>query len=169
LSAARRRMFAPPPTTMKTTVEHKSPDGRTELGGPSADSLRVLIVDDNADAAESLALLFALDGHQARVALSGLEACRVAASFAPQLVLLDLLLPDLDGYEVARRLRAQPATANTMLVAMTGYGDVDAQERAAAAGCDAHFLKPFEPDQLSRLAARALERIKWAAVFSSRS
>jgi two-component system CheB/CheR fusion protein len=154
---------------MGITTLHKPPAGRTDLTGPSAGPLRVLIIEDNADAAESLALLLALDGHQARVASTGREACRMAASFAPQLVLLDLLLPDIDGYEVARRLRALPATANTMLVAMTGYGDIDAQELAAAAGCDGHFLKPFEPDQLARLAERALERIRWAAVFSSRS
>lgn len=154
---------------MQMNAPHNPTAGRPAFSGSVAESLRVLIVDDNADAAESLALLFALDGHQARVALNGVDACRLAASFAPQLVLLDVLLPDIDGYEVARRLRALPATANAMLVAMTGYGDVDAQARAAAAGCDGHFLKPFEPDQLERLAARALERIHWAAVFSSRS
>jgi two-component system CheB/CheR fusion protein len=131
------------------------------------EALRVLVVDDSADSAESIALLLALEGHETRVAVSGVKALEMAQTFAPQLVLLDIWLGDIDGYEVARRLRAQPQTANAFLVALTGHGDIDAHIHAAAAGCDEYFAKPFEPDQLAALAQRAAARVRFAALFSA--
>jgi CheY-like chemotaxis protein len=137
-------------------------------GSAASDApLRVLVVDDSADSAESLALLLALDGYETRVALSGADASRLCANFAPQLVLLDVVLSDIDGCQLARKLRALPQTAQAMLVAMTCYGDSDARDRAAAAGCDEYFPKPFEPNQLSQLARRAATRARWAALFST--
>ena len=87
-----------------------------------ATSKRILIVDDNADAANSLAQVLALDGHVAEPVYSASAALKRAASFAPEIVLLDLGLPEMDGYEVARRLRQRPEFAGVRIVALTGYG-----------------------------------------------
>jgi CheY-like chemotaxis protein len=130
--------------------------------------LRVLVVDDNADTGEGLAMLLALEGHETRIARSGSETCRVAATFVPQLVLIENWLPDMDGYEVMRRLRASPQTVYSTLVAITSHGDIEARERATAAGCDGHLVKPIEPHQLSRLIEHALVRVRQAAVFTRR-
>jgi two-component system, OmpR family, response regulator len=124
-----------------------------EIFVPSPSAVRVLLVDDNLDAAESLALLLQLDGHEVRLAHEGEQALEVAKTFEPQLVLLDIGLPGLDGYEVARRLRATPHGASTRLVALTGYGQAGDREKSTAAGFDEHLVKPMDPAQLGRLIA----------------
>jgi PAS domain S-box-containing protein len=106
---------------------------------------RVLIVDDNEDAARTLADLLAADGHDVQVALSGTSALDQALARPPDIVVLDLGLPDLDGVEVARRLRAQAVTRHAVLVAVTGWGQEADRARTAAAGFDVHLVKPVDP------------------------
>jgi CheY-like chemotaxis protein len=105
---------------------------------------RVLIVDDNRDAAESLALLLEMTGHQPRVVLDGPAALDLAPAFRPDLVFLDIGMPKLDGYEVARRLRQLPGLEGVTLVALTGYGQEQDRRRAQEAGFDAHCIKPVD-------------------------
>jgi signal transduction histidine kinase len=110
--------------------------------------LRVLIVDDNRDAADSLAMLLQFEGRQTLCAYSGEAALQEVATFDPQLVLLDIGLPGLDGYEVARRLKA--AAPKLRVIALSGYGQVEDRQRSAAAGFDAHLVKPVDLDALRR-------------------
>ncbi|MDI3284384.1 PAS domain S-box protein [Polyangium sp. 15x6] len=109
---------------------------------------RILVVDDNVDAAESLALMLGYLGHETRVAHDGPSTLQIAAAFQPELVLLDIGLPGLDGYEVARRLRAQRETRTAVLVAITGYGLEEDRRRARKAGFDHHLTKPVDHDRL---------------------
>jgi CheY-like chemotaxis protein len=113
-------------------------------------------VDDNKDSAESLAMLLRLLGNDVRTVHDGRQALVVAAAYQPDLVLLDIGLPGIDGYEVARRLRSEPWTGNTTLVALTGYGGEDDRRQAQAAGFAHHLLKPVDFDSLHGLLA-ALE------------
>ncbi|HEX5817459.1 MAG TPA: PAS domain S-box protein [Gemmatimonadales bacterium] len=108
----------------------------------AASARRVLVVDDNADAAESLAQLLMLKGHEVRVAYDGLSGVEIARAFAPDVVLLDIGMPGLDGYAVARRLRQQDGAPPMRLVALTGYGQEDDRRRALDAGFDGHLVKP---------------------------
>jgi DNA-binding response OmpR family regulator len=115
---------------------------------------RVLVVDDNADAAEALAELLRLEGYDVRVARNAEEALRAADTFAPQLAVLDIGLPSMNGYDLARTLRASPRTRGMRLVALTGYGRAPDRLRAQEAGFDDHFVKPAPLDELlARLAA----------------
>ena len=106
--------------------------------------MRVLVVDDNVDAAQSLATLLEVSGHLAWMAHDGVTALDAARQYRPQVVLLDIGLPKLDGYEVARRLREDPATKDVVIVAMTGYGQAADRERARDAGFDHHLVKPVD-------------------------
>jgi signal transduction histidine kinase len=112
---------------------------------------RVLIVDDNADAATSLCELLNMDGHHTRPAFTAEEALSIAPTFGPDFVLLDIGLPRIDGYEVARRLRGTSLRAT--IVAVTGYGQAEDRERAQSAGFDAHLVKPVDLAALTRLLA----------------
>jgi CheY-like chemotaxis protein/two-component sensor histidine kinase len=125
----------------------------TEAFVPSAASRRVLVVDDNVDAANSLALLLKLSGHDVQAAYDGPSALLVAETFHPQLVLLDIGMPGMDGYEVARRLRKQQDHQTAVLAALTGWGQEEDRRRAMEAGFDYHFVKPIEPDALEQLLA----------------
>ncbi|MET0279778.1 MAG: response regulator, partial [Steroidobacteraceae bacterium] len=107
---------------------------------------RVLIVDDNRDAADSLSLLLQLHGHEVRTAYGGEEALEVATAYDADFVLLDIGLPTINGYEVARRLRSQGFAAQ--LVALTGYGQPEDVRRARDAGFDGHVVKPVDPERL---------------------
>jgi CheY-like chemotaxis protein len=120
------------------------PTGRPEAGG----CLRVLLVDDNVDGANSLATLVRLAGHETRVAHDGPGALETAAAFGPQVVILDIGLPGLSGYEVARRLRADPRLGGMSLVAVTGYGRDEDREQSRQAGFDHHLTKPVEFSEL---------------------
>jgi len=112
---------------------------------------RILIVDDNEDSAESMALLLKFDGHQVEMAHDGLTALRVAQSFQPEIILLDIGLPGMNGYDVARQLRAQPETNRAQLIALTGYGQEEDRKRSKEAGFDYHLVKPVEPEALQHL------------------
>lgn len=129
------------------------PESPPAESAPPADKLRILVVDDFADAAESLALLLGVLGNEVETADCGAKAIERALEFLPQVVLLDIGLPDLDGYEVARRLRALPQTRQAKLIALTGYGQPEDCERSHAAGFDRHLLKPVDPEMLSALLA----------------
>jgi len=116
---------------------------------------RVLIVDDNEDAAESLSMLLSLDGHEVRTVATAQGALEVVRQSPPEVVLLDIGLPDIDGYEVARRVRAMPDRAQVRLVALTGYGQSEDRRRTESIGFDAHLVKPVD----LALLQRTLERL----------
>jgi CheY-like chemotaxis protein len=129
--------------------------------GPSASGAarRVLIVDDNVDGAESLGLMLQMAGHEVSIVHDGLAAVETALAFRPDVVLLDIGLPGMNGYEVARRLREQPELAGTLLVALTGYGQEEDRQRCREAGIHHHLVKPVDPPVLTRLLARGLESV----------
>ena len=118
---------------------------------PRGESLRVLIVDDNVHAADSLAIVIKLWSHDARVAYDGPEAIRMAEAYRPQVVLLDIGLPGMDGYSVARSLRSRPDLGQVLLVAMTGYGRDDDFRRSKSVGFDHHLVKPIDFGELQTL------------------
>jgi CheY-like chemotaxis protein len=111
----------------------------------------VLVVDDCRDAADSLALLLKQWGYQAEVAYDGPSALAAALARPPAAVLLEVGLPGMDGYEVARRLRGRPWTAGALLVALTGYGQEEDVRRCCESGFDLHLLKPIDPEELRRV------------------
>ncbi len=115
---------------------------------------RILVVDDNQDAAGSMAMLLGMNGHEVRVEHGGQAALNTAASFLPQAVICDLGMPGMDGYEFAMRLRQDRRFANTLLVALTGWGADEDKERSRAAGFGAHLTKPASVDALAALLAR---------------
>ena len=115
---------------------------------------RILVVDDNVDAATMLADALTAQGHVARIAADGVEALRLAADFQPEVALLDIGLPVMDGYEVARRLRADLRHAGITLVAVTGYGQEQDRRRSTAAGFSAHLVKPVDLEQLRLVVER---------------
>ena len=134
-----------------------------ETGGASADlspsvaksaGAKVLLVEDNPDAAESLMMLLELLGHSVRVANDGISALTAVGGGAPDVMLVDIGLPGIDGYEVARRIRSDPHLAGVILVALTGYGRDEDRERAIVAGFDYHLVKPIELDALRGLVER---------------
>src|SRR5690606_7163714 len=114
---------------------------------------RVLIVDDNEDAANSLAMILSLDGHEVQSAYSGPQALEQVESFDPDVVLLDIGLPVMDGYEVARRIRERPNAGAIRLIALTGYSRDSDRERAREAGFDDHVVKPVEIARLRNVLA----------------
>ncbi|HUQ09047.1 MAG TPA: ATP-binding protein [Steroidobacteraceae bacterium] len=118
---------------------------------------RIMVVDDNKDAADSLSMMLELDGHETRVVYTGHAAIAEAPAFAPQLVLLDIGLPEMDGYQVAQALRRDPSLGKTRLVALTGYGQPEDRARALAAGFDDHLVKPVAPDELGATIAKFLK------------
>jgi CheY-like chemotaxis protein len=118
-----------------------------------ADARRILVVDDNEDAANTLGMILKLDGHQVETAYSGSEALERVRTFRPNIVLLDIGLPGLDGYEVAKRLRELDGADSLCLVAITGYGQEADRQRARAAGFAEHLVKPVEFAALQRILA----------------
>lgn len=116
--------------------------------------LRLMVVDDNLDAAQSLAALLELDGHKVIVKSDSRSALQAAAEDPPEVFILDIGLPEMNGYELAKRLRARPETANASFIALTGYGQAHDKVLARAAGFDHHFVKPMDTGQLARILAR---------------
>jgi PAS domain S-box-containing protein len=125
-----------------------------EAAAVKAPPRRVLIVDDNVDAADSLAALLKLHGHETQAVYSGLEALERIESFRPQVALIDIGLPKMNGYELAKRLRETQGCAALGLIALTGYGRLEDRERARAAGFDNHLVKPVELPALERALAQ---------------
>jgi CheY-like chemotaxis protein len=112
---------------------------------------RVLIVDDNLDALESMKLLLEFLGHEIEIASNGRSALERVASWQPEVSLIDIGLPDIDGYELVKRLRAMNLSDRHLLVALTGYGQPEDRERALEAGFDVHMTKPVDLDELNRI------------------
>jgi signal transduction histidine kinase len=135
------------PVSVTRKAAQPAADDRLEPATPH----RILIADDNADSAESMGMLLRLMGNDVRIASDGLEAVEQAASFQPDIVLMDIGMPRLDGYEAARRIRDQDWSRDTLLVAVTGWGPSDDSDEATAAGFDCHFTKPLDPADLRRL------------------
>ena len=109
---------------------------------------RILVVDDNADAADAVAVLLGIEGHDVHTAHSGHAALAEARAWAPDAMVLDIGLPDMDGYELARRVRALGMTPPPLLIALSGYGLAGDVRRSRDAGFSHHLLKPVEPDTL---------------------
>lgn len=136
----------------------RAPDKSAAADPPARSSvarLRLLVVDDNQDAADSAALLLRRAGHEVRTAYSGSEALEAALAERPDAVLLDLGLPEIDGYEVARRLRQKSGFDDVLLVALTGYGQESDRQRSQEAGCDAHLVKPVNIKKIEEVLAGA--------------
>jgi CheY-like chemotaxis protein len=110
---------------------------------------RILVVDDNVDAANSLAVILELEGHSVDIVYTAKDALELAQATCPEVILLDVGLPDMSGYEVAARLR--PKMLSTQIVALTGYGHAEDIRRAAAAGFDAHVIKPVDFETLTQI------------------
>jgi CheY-like chemotaxis protein len=123
---------------------------------------RILLADDNRDALDSLATLLQCDGHEVHTAADGAEALAVAAGCHPDVVLLDIGMPKLDGYEVARRIRAEPWGKGTILIALTGWGQDEDRRRSREVGFDSHLVKPLDPQALATLLARLPHNTKVA-------
>jgi CheY-like chemotaxis protein len=133
---------------------HTSTSQSHELGGsPQARPRRILIVDDNSDATQTLLVLLELWGHEVRSAGDGPAALAAAVELQPEIVLLDLGLPGMSGFEVAPQLRDLPGLQDVMIVAVTGYGQEEDRRRTREAGFDHHLVKPVDPDQLRKLIA----------------
>ena len=123
---------------------------RPERALPSM-SPRILVVDDNRDSADSLSKLLRLSGYDARAVYDGFAALREVESFRPDVVVLDIAMPGLDGFEVARRLRALPALQGVLLIAVTGYGQIQDRVASVLAGIDHHIVKPVNTEVLLKL------------------
>jgi signal transduction histidine kinase len=135
--------------TIRLPLLKEGVSSATGFAAAATRPVRILIVDDNHDAADSLAMCLQLDGHQTRTAYSAESALQQVTGFDPQVVLLDIGLPGMDGYEVARRIReSQPSLR---LIALSGYGQHDDKQRSVAAGFDAHLTKPVEMSALETL------------------
>ena len=119
---------------------------------------RLLLIEDNDDARESLRTALELGGYEVRGARDGQEGLALARVEPPDVALIDLGLPGVDGFEIARALRAEPATAAATLVAVTGYGQPDDVRRSREAGFDVHLVKPVDADRLSTLLDRLAAR-----------
>jgi PAS domain S-box-containing protein len=137
----------------------------TNMPAPAsqAGTWRVMVVDDNRDSADSATAIMRLLGNQVECAYSGTAAVELADSFRPDLVLLDLAMPGLDGFETLRRLRGLPGMAQPFCIAMTGFGSHEDKRRTQDAGFDAHLTKPVELDQLIKLSQEARERASQSA------
>src|SRR6185503_4884048 len=107
--------------------------------------MRILVVDDHADGANSLCMVLTVFGHDVRVARDGPHAFETIKTFEPEVAIVDIGLPGMSGYEVARKLRTLPATRGATLIALTGYGQDEDRRRALDAGFDHHLTKPVQP------------------------
>ena len=123
---------------------------------PDSPSMRILVVEDSVDSAETLGELLSRWGHEVALAHDGGTALTVARRFRPQVILLDIGLPDMDGYAVAHRLRGE-SLGGEILVALTGYGEAQDRARSREAGFDRHLTKPIDPDQLRDLLRRPVD------------
>jgi CheY-like chemotaxis protein len=119
---------------------------------------RILVVDDNRDAADSLAAILEIMGARTSVAYDGEDALAKAAGLQPSIAILDIGMPRMDGYELARRLRADPQHDGLALVALTGWGQDSDRERIASAGFDRHLLKPVDIAELTQTLSRLSSR-----------
>jgi PAS domain S-box-containing protein len=136
---------------LRQQAPHAATAGFSKDSACAPSHRRVLVVDDNRDAAESLKMLLETLGCKVRAAFSGMEAISAVPAFRPEVILLDIGMPDLSGYEVAQQLRARPDCRGVMLIALTGWGQPQDRQRAAEAGFDHHLTKPVDPSVLTML------------------
>jgi CheY-like chemotaxis protein len=136
----------------------RQPGGATTEGARDTDACRVLVVDDHPDVLESLAMLLELHGHEVATARDGLEAVDVAGRFRPDLVLLDLGMPRLDGYGACRLIREQTWGKGVRIVALTGWGQDGDRRQTEEAGFDDHLVKPVAPSALLEMVAKVKTR-----------
>jgi CheY-like chemotaxis protein/anti-sigma regulatory factor (Ser/Thr protein kinase) len=134
-------------------VEKKAPGEGDQEPFPTIPRRRILVVDDNRDTASSLAMLLRILGHDTQVAHEGQEALDVAATYRPEIVLLDIGMPKMSGYDVCRRLREQPTGSDMIIVAVTGWGQEADRQKSVEATFDGHMVKPVEPRELLKLLA----------------
>ena len=134
-------------------IAAQQPDAEREPPVVKAPMLkrRILVVDDNTDAAESLAALLSINGHETRLAHDGLRAVEEAKTFKPDVVFLDIGMPELDGHETARRIRQEPWGKDMVLVALTGWGQTEDRRRSQEAGFNHHLVKPADPTVVAKL------------------
>jgi CheY-like chemotaxis protein len=137
-----------------------APTSDANTGAEKLPTLRVLIADDYPDAAESLAMLLAGWGHETRVAQDGEQALAVARQWHPDVCVLDLEMPKLDGCETARRIREQEWESHPLLIAFSGWTGVEHKHNAVAAGFDHYIVKPVEPTKLMRI-IRSFQRTRY--------
>ena len=140
------------PCLLQELDGYRASSEEDEADVPECPPLRILVVDDSRDAAESITKLLRLGGHEVLIAHEGEHALHLAATLQPSVVLLDIGLPGMDGYEICRRLR-QSGLANALIVAMTGYGLERDRQRSQEAGFDTHLVKPVPPGELLRMMA----------------
>jgi CheY-like chemotaxis protein len=131
----------------------------SETGQPTTRPLRVLVVDDNVDTVESFALLLQALGHDVQTAHDGPMAVQAALDYRPDVMLLDIGLPGLNGYEVAKRIRQQPDLNNVVLVALTGYGQEADRQTSLQAGFNQHLIEPARFDQLQQILATVSQQV----------
>jgi len=134
-------------------IEEKEGDKNRKLAIENRKSLRVLIVDDNVDLAMTLGMLVRASGHEIRIVHDGMAVLEAALNHRPHVVLLDIGLPGLNGFEVAKQLRQQPEFQKALLVAMTGYGQESDRQRSHEAGFDHHLVKPANFGQVLQIFA----------------
>ena len=132
-------------------IEPPAPLAAADIKQAASVPRRILVVDDNLDAVNSLAMVLTLSGHDVHIAHDGIEAVDAAAKLQPDMILLDIGLPKLDGYEACRRIRQQQGDKRVLLVALTGWGQEEDKRRSQEAGFDLHLVKPAEPSALERL------------------
>ena len=134
-------------------VETTTPSARTANGGerPGTTPRRILVADDNRDNADSLGILLKLSGHEVHLAHSGADAFESAKRLRPDIGVFDIGMPDLDGYQLAERIRHEAWGKTITLIALTGWGQESDKRRAHLAGFDHHLTKPIDPEQLERL------------------
>jgi PAS domain S-box-containing protein len=137
------------PTTDPPAARQKAPEGEQSMK-----RYRMLVVDDNRDSAESLALLLKLTGHETHTALDGEAALLAAQQTKPDVVLLDIGMPKLNGYDACRKIRSEPWGREMILIAQTGWGQEDDRRRTEEAGFDGHVVKPVDPEDLMKMVAR---------------
>jgi signal transduction histidine kinase/ActR/RegA family two-component response regulator len=146
--------------TLQLPILSRQPERIAQVKTLDAPPTRLLLVDDNPDALEALGMLLELDGHVVRTASSGADALEVTREFVPEVALVDIGMPGIDGFQLAHMLRARAEFDSTLLVALTGYGSESDKSRALAAGFDFHLTKPLSLDKfrdvLSRRAGRTI-------------
>ena len=121
--------------------------------GTMKSARRILVVDDNEDAAMTLAMLLQLKGSDTRMAHDGVDAVEQAASFRPDVILLDIGLPKMDGYDACRAIREQPWGTGIKMIALTGWGQEEDRRKSLEAGFDMHLVKPVAPSALMKMLA----------------
>ena len=128
-------------------------DTRLPMPAPQAQARRVLVIEDNLDTVHSFVELLRDMGHHVEYAINGYAAIEAARQLAPDLVFLDIGLPGMNGFEVCERLRKLPGLEQVRIVSVTGYSQDEYRQRALAAGCERHFVKPMSVDQVTELLA----------------